>query len=146
MLAKSFPDSGNENSAARPIDPMEQEHPKTWFFRKLSREAFLIFSLTWLLLFLMELVKDGMVSRYVSLPQSALVLLVLAILALSLQPPQVDQPKRLEMKDVGFLIIASVVLALVFPVAFDFSGGLTALFIFVTVLTLWIGTIALKEL
>lgn len=120
---------------------------KKWFWQKLSFDAFIIFSSTWLFLFVMESLKEGIVSRYLSLPHLAFALIALGVLAAQFQPFRPDQlkEKKLSKKEILVLIVLSVLIAFLIFWLFALSWPLTIVLIFVTVAALWLGTFALLE-
>ena len=116
---------------------------KQWFFQRLALEAFYVFAATYVVLLILELLKEGIVSRYISLPHAALLLLVLGILALAQQPQKPKVARALTKKEYIILCLISVALIIIIPLILKASVSLTILLIFVTVVSLWIGTIYL---
>lgn len=121
--------------------------PKQWFLQKLSSEVFTISAIGWLILFLLETVKNGLVSNYLSLPHLAFLVVVFGIVMLILKPQGevVPASKPLSNEEIVVLSVLSIVIIFLIPFITDFSSALTILLIFVTVLSLWLGTILLKE-
>jgi hypothetical protein len=124
-------------------DPVE----RAWFLRSLTRDAFLIAVSTWLALFVLEFIKPGIASNYVSLTRGAAALFILALVHVSLRQPQdvSTKPSPFTRRDLGALslvsLLAAAVVASVMP-AFDL---LTLLVISVTVLAIWIGSFLHRE-
>ena len=122
---------------------MTESSYKKWFFQRLALEAFSIFAVTYVVLLILELLKEGIVSRYISLPHAALLLLVLGILALAQQPQKPQAATALSKKEYVILSLISIGLIVAIPLILQASASLTILIIFVTVVSLWIGTISL---
>lgn len=127
---------------------MNSNHsPKQWFLQKLSSEVFTISAIGWLILFLMETAKNGLVSNYLSLPHLAFLVVVFGIVMLILKPQAEAVPasKPLSNKEIIVLTVLTIIIIFLIPFITEFSSALTILLIFVTVLSLWLGTILLKE-
>ena len=122
---------------------MQKDSYKKWFFQRLTLDAFSIFTTTYIVLLVLELVKEGLVSRYISLPHLALILLVLGILVLAQQPPLKKSPTKLGKKEIVTLSLISLAIIAALAVIIQAALPLTILIIFVTVASLWIGTISL---
>lgn len=125
---------------------MSNEHPRQWLYRRLISELFSIFSFGWGTLFLMEVVKPGLVSNYLSLQHLAVALLFLGIWALSLQQPEIkDTSSTLSKRERIILLVLSIILAFVLVIITEVSFPLTLLLILVTVGTLWAGTLVFSS-
>lgn len=125
---------------------MQHETAKQWFLRKFSRDLFVITSVTWVIMFLMEKVKPGIVSNYFSLPHAAILIVVFAIVAMVFQDAKLDiHSKGLSKTDVSVLAVFSVLLIVFEWFLFDISKGLVLLIIIVSLVALWFGTIILKN-
>jgi hypothetical protein len=123
---------------------MNNEHPRQWLYRKMISELFSIFTLGWGILFVLELVKPGVVSNYLSLQHLAIGLIFLGIWALALQQPQSGvsmEGASLSKHERVILTIISLILSIVIMLITQVSFPLTLLLILVTVGTLWAGTI-----
>lgn len=119
---------------------MQHQSPKEWFFQSLARDAFTIYSITWLFLFLLENVKTGVVSNYLSLPHALLPLFFLGVLWMALTP-EFEQQAIVEKKPFPYLMmmILSLITLVVLSFIVDASLVLTALIIFATLAALWAG-------
>ena len=118
---------------------------RRWFYRRLANDALLISVITWVFLFVMELVKPGIVSNYLSLTRAAAFVLLLGVCSLTLgdSAPQTQTEKTVS----PFLatswpltivsLLAGFVVYLFMPPA---PVYLTLLVVSVTVLCVWIGT------
>ena len=125
---------------------MNDETAKQWFIRTITRDLFIIYSVTWVLLFLLESVKPGLVSNYLSLPHLAALLVALGVVALVFQPlVPLGASYALSKRDYLVLIVLSIVAALLIIILVDVGLALTLLLVFVTVATIWVGTIMLQE-
>lgn len=125
---------------------MADYYTKRWFFQKISMDAFKIFSVTFIVLLLMEIVKNGIVSNYISLPHAAFVLLLLAILSLSLQD-NIDLMKEKYFSRIDYIWLGGITLVVCFVIILIMGqqGILTPIVVFVTILTLWCGTFKMKN-
>jgi len=125
---------------------MNIQEQKSWFYKRLSQEAFFIAAITYVVLVFLELLKPGMISNYLSLPHSALILLALGMLSLVLHAPATLKTSGgLSKRDKISLIIASILVIIFVPVLTQVGVGLTVTLIFVTVLSLWLGTLAFNK-
>lgn len=125
---------------------MKDNSAKYWFLRKFTRDLFCISTSTWLLLFIMEIIKPGIASNYVSLPHLAVLVFFFAVVALYFQPPRVS-PGRFNLSaiEISILTILSIASAVFLAFTLQATPILTALIIIVTVLALWGGTLVLNE-
>ena len=114
---------------------MSHESNQFWFIRRVVTDATLIGFCTWFVLFAIELIKPGLVSFYLSLPQALFALVCLAVLSLSLQPPRV-QPAYVKANK-RLLTALSLAATLVICLATGWHGWLTLLLILVTVASIW---------
>lgn len=125
---------------------MNEESAKKWFIKKFTRDLFLVFAVTWGLMFVMENIKAGIVSNYISLPHLAVLLLVFGIIALSFQPSlRSGSELRLTKKEMVVLAVLSLGLVVLLLVTIEASATLTVLLIFVTLIALWAGTLVLQK-
>lgn len=122
---------------------MAQESMRAWFLRKFLSDAVVIGTITWVVLFTLELVKPGMVSFYLSLSKVLFVLLCLGLVALSLQPAQMGEVSTKHHLPV--LSVLSLVSALVIYKTVDAQWWLTLLLILVTVGSIWASTILVSK-
>ena len=98
-------------------------------------DAFSVYTFTWGVLFIMELVKPRIVSNYISLTHGAILILILGIAFLILRPEDVliePEPKELGVKD--YVAVSAIILADVFFILRYVETSLYSqlLFIFVT--------------
>lgn len=114
---------------------MPQESRHAWFVRRLLADAAVIGTLTWLALFVMELIKPGIVSFYLPLSQALFLLLAVGLIALSMQPAQMSEPYSKQ--NITVLGILSAVSALVIYKTTEVEWWLTLLLILVTVGAIW---------
>ena len=122
---------------------MEKDLDKHWFFEQLAKQAFFIFASAWGLLFLLELLKEGLVSNYFSLTHAALPLMILGVLWLVLLPEKesVVQPEEKQLPIKTLLLISFfIIITLLFLLKTTFL--LTLLIIFATLAGLWGGAYA----
>lgn len=118
---------------------------RRWLYRRIAQDALTISAATWLILFLMELVKPGIVSNYVSLTRAAAFVLFLAVCSLALgdKTPLVEAPApssafwQKPWPLAALSAAAGLVVYLFMPPA---PVYLTVLVVSVTVLCVWIGT------
>ena len=112
-----------------------------WFLKRLTKEIFVLSLSFWCILFVLELIKTGLVSNYFSLPHLAFGVFVLGIIALVFDPHrdlnQFDQTKSITRKEQVFFVLLSLIMAFIIIFMTSFSLLLTLLLIFVTVLALW---------
>lgn len=99
-------------------------------------DGFSIYTVTWCTLFLMELVKPGIVSNYLSLPHASLFIVILGVASLVLRPADyfiIDS--RLSDAQIEKVVLATIIiLEIIFFFRFlDLSFILTLIFLFVTV-------------
>jgi hypothetical protein len=122
---------------------MQNDLDKHWFFEQLAKEAFVIFSVAWGSLFLLELLKPGLVSNYLSLTHAALPLFFLGVLWLVLLPDQEVTHTMVERElPVKSLCVISFFIVLVLFLLLQTSLPLTLLIIFATLAGLWGGALA----
>lgn len=125
---------------------MDNESAKKWFIKKFTQDLFLVFAITWAVLFVLENIKSGVVSNYLSLPHMAVLLLIFGIMALWFRSPaQAEKPARMSKKEIGVLIVLSVALAVFLPAIIEASTALTVLLIVVTIVALWVGTLVIQN-
>lgn len=122
---------------------MAQESTRAWFFRKFLSDAVVIGAITWVVLFTMELVKPGMVSFYLPLSKALFALLCLGLVALSLQPAQMNEASRKH--HLAVLLALSLLSALVIYKTVDAQWWLTLLLILVTVGSIWASAILVSK-
>lgn len=126
---------------------MNNEHPRNWLYKRMIQELFIIFLIGWGILFFMEILKQGIVSNYLSLPHLGLGILFLGIWAFAVQEPAptVEYNEKLSKKSFILLTVVSIILALIIAIITELTAVLTLLIILVTVLSLWAGTLAFKQ-
>ena len=125
---------------------MKKASAKDWFVQKITRDLFVVFAAMWGVLFVMELTKEGIVSNYLPLPHLAVFLVVLGVIAMIFQPVNIDiKPTKFSRSEILILLILSIIVALLIPLVLDVSSVLTLVLIFVTVLTIWVGTFEMKQ-
>lgn len=123
---------------------MKIQSPQEWFLQKVFEELFLLSLGFWVILFILELLKNGLVSNYLSLPHLALLIFVFGVISLSLKPLNEMNDKQEEASiskrktGVALLLLVLVVSLVIFLVA-NVSLPLTLLLIFVTVLAILSG-------
>ncbi len=114
---------------------------RQWFLKKLTKDLFFFSGSFWGILFILELIKNGLVSNYFSLPHLALWVFLFGIIALVFDTntgmSQFDQNQGIKKRERVFLVLFSVLIAFILIIATNFSLPLTLLLIFVTVLALW---------
>lgn len=125
---------------------MDNESAKKWFIEKFTRDLFLISVITWGILFILENIKPGVVSNYLSLPHMAVLLFVFGIVALLFQPAVMNEKlSPLSKKEIVVLVVLSIALIVLLPLIIEASARLTVLLIFVTVVALWVGTLVIQN-
>jgi len=118
---------------------MNEQTPQSWFIQRLAKEAFLIYAITWFILFLLEALKSGIVSHYISLPHAAIPLRFLGVLWLSLLPDSKQSMKEIDQLPILYLGIVSIVITVVLLFILDAVLPLTILIIFATLAAIWGG-------
>lgn len=121
--------------------------PVQWFWHQISRDALSVGVATWLVLILLEIIKPGIASNYLSLTRFALALVLLVFAHMFLRNPQpvAPLPRPFTRRDLSVLVAVSllaVLLLITFMPRFDL---LTLLVISVTVLAIWIGSFLYAE-
>ncbi|MBI4121712.1 MAG: hypothetical protein HY461_00110 [Parcubacteria group bacterium] len=132
-----------------PIDHQPSLQQARGFWRVLLRDALLTASITWVVLLILEMLKPGLATNYLSLTKFAACLFILAIIYLSFcQPamPAATAPRPFARRELAMLGVLSVVAAVVLAALMPGGIVLTGLLISVTVLAIWIGTFLYREL
>lgn len=112
-----------------------------WIIKRIVKEAFIISFALWCILFVLELVKPGIVSNYLSLANGLFYLFLFGILTLLLEPTITQLgPKAFGKKDLFWRVICSVLLVITLLLILNASVLLTLFIIFVTLLAFWLGT------
>lgn len=131
----------------RTYQKSEETGQAVWFWRTVTRDAFTIASTTWLILFVLEFLKPGIATNYVSLTRWAAGLFLLALVHVSLRQSQPDAvaSASFSRKEILALVLVSLVAAAVIASVMPAVNLLTLLVISVTVLTIWIGSFLHRE-
>lgn len=114
--------------------------------RVLVRDTFVVGVFLWASLHLLEVVKPGIASHYISLPLFLLALFVLAILMLSMDPAMVVQDEAVPVEEPSRWLFGAYGLVFVgTALAIGLSFWLTLGLAFVTLLALWALSIEWKN-
>ena len=115
--------------------------PQRHFIRVVSRDLFFIYTISWFIGFMAELIKPGLVSNYVSLEKNSVFILIFAIFAsIFAKNHYVSRNVRFNRNHVIILLILSVMMIGFITFFMNLSWFLTLLLIFGSLVALWIGS------
>lgn len=118
---------------------------KKWFWQRISKDAFLIALITWVVLFVLELVKPGLVSNYLSLQHAAIALLFLGIFTIAVM----DNQKSAKLQKTPMLyallaVISFITILFIFSLETN-SWFLTLILVFASLAAIWGGTFVMID-
>ncbi len=109
------------------------------FWLKLTRDIFSYSFVFWLLLLVMEIIKKGIVSNYLSLPHFALLIGLAALVHLAIRPADTlaeQKPSRFKPWQINTFL--SVLAAVLILITVEASAALTILLVLVSTATIWV--------
>lgn len=117
-----------------------------WFFLRITKDALIIYTSAWFIALSLEVVKEGIISNYFSLPHTSIGILLLAVLWIIQSPPvSIPALKHFSKSDFIVLSMISVALLIGMPSILETGPLLTGLIVMAMIVAVWSACLHLKE-